>query len=106
MSYLLGIDISTTGNKALLVSTDPAEAGKVVGVAQVGSDGTWSLTAELDEPGEHEIVLQALDASGEVVVASEPASLTVAAALAAPVLDRLPDPPPLPKTLRHLNPSG
>jgi xylulokinase len=33
MSYLLGIDISTTGNKALLVSTDPADAGKVVGVA-------------------------------------------------------------------------
>jgi xylulokinase len=33
MSYLLGIDISTTGNKALLVSTGPAEAGKVVGVA-------------------------------------------------------------------------
>jgi xylulokinase len=33
MSYLLGIDISTTGNKALLVSTDPAKAGQVVGVA-------------------------------------------------------------------------
>jgi xylulokinase len=33
MAYLLGIDISTTGNKALLVSADPAGAGNVVGVA-------------------------------------------------------------------------
>jgi len=33
MSYLLGIDISTTSNKALLISTDPAEPGKVIGVA-------------------------------------------------------------------------
>ena len=40
MAYLLGIDISTTGNKALLVSADPAQAkhanaGQVVGVAVV-----------------------------------------------------------------------
>ncbi|MFN2154781.1 MAG: xylulokinase, partial [Anaerolineae bacterium] len=33
MAYLLGIDVSTTGNKALLVSTDAAQAGQVVGVA-------------------------------------------------------------------------
>jgi xylulokinase len=33
MPYLLGIDISTTGNKALLVSAHPADSGKVVGVA-------------------------------------------------------------------------
>jgi xylulokinase len=33
MAYLLGIDVSTTGNKALLVSTDPTQAGQVVGVA-------------------------------------------------------------------------
>jgi xylulokinase len=31
--YLLGIDISTTGNKALLVSADAADAGNVVSVA-------------------------------------------------------------------------
>jgi xylulokinase len=33
MAFLLGIDISTTGNKALLVSADPAAAGTVVGAA-------------------------------------------------------------------------
>ena len=33
MAYLLGIDISTTGNKALLVSAGPADAGDVVSVA-------------------------------------------------------------------------
>lgn len=33
MSYLVGIDISTTGNKALLVSANPSDAGRVVGVA-------------------------------------------------------------------------
>lgn len=33
MAYLLGIDISTTGNKALLVSADAPHVGQVVGVA-------------------------------------------------------------------------
>jgi xylulokinase len=33
MSYLLGIDISTTGNKALLVSANAADAGQVIGAA-------------------------------------------------------------------------
>jgi xylulokinase len=33
MAYLMGIDISTTGNKALLISADPENAGRVVGVA-------------------------------------------------------------------------
>lgn len=33
MPYLLGIDISTTGNKALLISANKADAGQVVGVA-------------------------------------------------------------------------
>ncbi len=33
MAYLLGIDISTTGNKALLVATEAGRAGQVVGVA-------------------------------------------------------------------------
>jgi xylulokinase len=36
MAYLLGIDISTTGNKALLVAADPpGKAGEVVGAAVV-----------------------------------------------------------------------
>ena len=33
MAYLLGIDISTTGNKALLISARPDDAGDVIGVA-------------------------------------------------------------------------
>jgi xylulokinase len=33
MTYLMGIDISTTGNKALLISANPQDAGRVVGVA-------------------------------------------------------------------------
>ena len=33
MTYLMGIDISTTGNKALLISADPQSAGQVVSVA-------------------------------------------------------------------------
>ena len=33
MTYLMGIDISTTGNKALLISADPQSAGRVVSVA-------------------------------------------------------------------------
>ena len=33
MTYLMGIDISTTGNKALLISADAPNAGQVIGVA-------------------------------------------------------------------------
>jgi xylulokinase len=33
MTYLMGIDISTTGNKALLVSANAQNAGQVIGVA-------------------------------------------------------------------------
>ena len=85
-----------TGGELMLTGTgEPGSEvrvlvdGESVGVAQVGSDGNWSLTAELDEPGEHEIVVQALDAGGEVVAASEPILLTVAAPVAAPTLDSL-----------------
>jgi xylulokinase len=35
MAYLLGIDISTTGNKALLISAQTASAGQVVGAAVI-----------------------------------------------------------------------
>lgn len=84
---LTGGELTLTGTGAPGSKVQVLVDGEVVGVAQVGSDGTWSFTTELDDPGEHEIIVQALDAGGEVVAASEPALLTVAAAMAAPTLD-------------------
>ncbi len=53
--------------------------GQVVGVTQVGDDGTWSFTTTVDEPGEYEVSLNALDADGQVAASSEPVTLSFAA---------------------------
>jgi hypothetical protein len=61
--------------------------GEVIGVAPVGSDGKWSYVIRIEEPGEHEVLVQALDADGEVVTVSEPVSVTVVAGVVAPELE-------------------
>jgi uncharacterized protein (TIGR03663 family) len=58
--------------------------GESIGAAQTNSDGDWSFTAHLDEPGEHEIALQVLDDRGGILVASDPVTLTVISAPPAP----------------------
>ena len=63
--------------------------GKVVGEAQVGADGAWTFAADLDKPGSYELVAQAVDASGNVVSASDKLLVTLNAptpALAVPAL--------------------
>ena len=50
-----------------------------MGVAPVGSDGTWAFSAPVTEPGPHEIGLNTLDPEGQVVAAAPPISLSVAA---------------------------
>jgi outer membrane biosynthesis protein TonB len=63
--------------------------GQVVGKTAVGSDGTWSFTADLPEPGDYQISVQNVDASGQVIAASEPAALTLTTPpVTAPTLDR------------------
>jgi predicted membrane-bound mannosyltransferase/DNA-binding beta-propeller fold protein YncE len=51
--------------------------GESAGIAQVREDGDWSLTIELDKPGEYEIVVEALDVAGAVVATSESVVLTI-----------------------------
>jgi nucleoid-associated protein YgaU len=53
--------------------------GQVVGMTQVGGDGTWSLKTYMIKPGEHQLKVQRLDASGVVVAEGEPISLSLAA---------------------------
>jgi uncharacterized protein (TIGR03663 family) len=55
----------------VLVDGDP------IGVAQADEAGNWSLVVELSQPGEYEIVVEALDDTGEVVATSEPVTLVV-----------------------------
>ncbi|GIK41856.1 MAG: hypothetical protein BroJett011_56890 [Chloroflexota bacterium] len=59
--------------------------GQVVGKTTVGSDGTWSYTADLPESGDYQIGVQNVDAAGKVLAASEPAALTV---VTPPTLDQ------------------
>ncbi|MCB0177910.1 MAG: hypothetical protein KDI62_06760 [Anaerolineae bacterium] len=51
----------------------------VVGTVTVGEDGFWSWTGSIDQPGNHQVVINSLDADGNVIAASNPAPLTIAA---------------------------
>jgi hypothetical protein len=51
--------------------------GRVAGVADVGTNGTWSLVVSITEVGDHELTVQTLDASGEVVAEAEPVSISL-----------------------------
>jgi hypothetical protein len=53
--------------------------GQVVGMTQVGDDGAWSLKTYMVKPGEHQLRVQRLDASGVVVAEGEPISLSLGA---------------------------
>ena len=53
--------------------------GEAVGTTQANEDGTWSLQVAGIEAGEHEVTMQTLNGSGEVVAESEPVPLALAA---------------------------
>lgn len=61
--------------------------GEVVGTADVGVDGTWTYPVTFEEPGEHTLVVEGLDADGVVAAASEPGQFTLASPLVVPTLD-------------------
>ena len=68
------------------ILVDGAPAGKV----RAGADGRWTLKATLDTPGAHQVVAQALDNTGAVAAAANPATLSITAPVppvAAPTLD-------------------
>jgi hypothetical protein len=53
---------------------------QVAGTAQVGDEGIWSLKIAVIEPGEHQLTVQTLDASGAVAAEAEPVTLSLAPA--------------------------
>ncbi|MCB0177912.1 MAG: hypothetical protein KDI62_06770 [Anaerolineae bacterium] len=53
--------------------------GEVIGTATVRSNGTWFLSAEIDDPGEVEVTINALDEDGKVTASSEPVTVTLTA---------------------------
>jgi hypothetical protein len=57
--------------------------GEVADVAEVDDDGTWSLDLSVLMPGDHELIVQALDASGEVVAEAEPVEVSLTGEAAA-----------------------
>jgi hypothetical protein len=52
--------------------------GEVADVTEVDDDGIWSLDLSLLMPGDYELTVQALDASGEVVAEAEPVEVSLA----------------------------
>lgn len=71
----------TPGSKVQIVID-----GAVAGTADVGSDGTWAFNTDLN-PGDHDIVVNALDAGGAVAASAAPVKVTVAGPITAPKLD-------------------
>jgi hypothetical protein len=51
--------------------------GEVADVTEVDDDGAWSLDLSLLMPGDHELRVQALDASGEVIAETEPVEVSL-----------------------------
>ncbi len=66
--------------------------GVSAGIALVGADGNWSLPTELSA-GSAELVAQTLDASGAVAAEADPVNLSVAEAVAVPLIVRTFDVP-------------
>lgn len=65
---------SPSGQIQLLIDGQPTES------AQIDENGIWFLTTELDEAGEIEVQAQIIDAEGNVIVITEPTTLTVTVA--------------------------
>jgi hypothetical protein len=53
--------------------------GQIVGVTEVGSEGSWSLETTVVEVGDHQLVVQTLDVEGAVTSESEPVAVSVTA---------------------------
>jgi len=63
--------------------------GRVVGEATVGADGKWSFPTTL-AAGDHRLVVNALDAAGQVVATAPAFNFKLGEALSTPTLDPLP----------------
>lgn len=53
--------------------------GEEVETVEVDADGNWSYTADLAEAGDYQVVVRALDDSGEPVAEAEPVTISTAA---------------------------
>jgi hypothetical protein len=53
--------------------------GQPIGTATADSAGAWSLSATLDRPGDHTVVVQTLDSAGAVAAAAEPVTIALLA---------------------------
>jgi nucleoid-associated protein YgaU len=62
--------------------------GKVVGTATVGKDGQWSYEVDFPTAGDYEVSVQSVDAEGKILATSQPLTLSIAEAVAPPVLDK------------------
>lgn len=60
--------------------------GRILGATQASAAGVWSLVVELNEPGTHEIVVQAMGDDGRLLAASAPVAITVVAPVAPPTI--------------------
>jgi hypothetical protein len=87
---LLAGAITLSGTAAPNATIQVLADGQPLGTAKADAGGAWSLDATLDTPGDHAIIVQALDDTGAAAMASAPVSITLAAPaspVAAPTLN-------------------
>ena len=70
------VEISGTGQpgSALRILID----GETAGTTDIDASGEWSVTIEITEPGDYQVVAQELDDGGAVTSASKPVTLIIA----------------------------
>jgi hypothetical protein len=73
-------ELSLTGTGQRGSTVEILVDGEVVGRTRVDSAGTWALTIEVAEPGQHQLSARMVDADDQVVAVSEPVSLSLTAA--------------------------
>lgn len=79
VAELTGGEVTLTGTGEPGSQVQIVVDGEVAGTAVVGEDGFWSWTGLIEQPGNHQVVINTLDTGGEVIAASNPAPLTIAA---------------------------
>lgn len=80
-------DLTLTGTGQPNSTVEIMVDDDVIGTATVDANGFWSWRGRLDEAGDYQVVVNALDSEGNIVRSSEPAPLSIAGAeAAAPVL--------------------
>ncbi|MCG3208083.1 MAG: hypothetical protein FOGNACKC_01684 [Anaerolineae bacterium] len=83
------VELSGTGEPGS--SVEIVANGQVIGTAPVGTDGTWSIAADLPDAGDYSLIARTQAAAGAAAIESEPLALSLSLPQIPPPEFSLPD---------------